>query len=218
MRYKFLDYSLVILLIIGFGCGKLQEGSKVSDENNYNTINNKAGSLQEGVSDKDIVLNKAKKIIQLLEEKNFENLAKYIHPGNGLRFSPYAFVDKEQDQVFPPSEIRHLKNKGKVYNWGFYDGSGKPIEGTFEEYYQQFIYDKDFADSAKIIIDQDHQRGNSINNSREAYGQESHIVEFYVPGQEEKYGGMDWKSLRLVFSKYNGKWYLEGIIHSQWTI
>jgi hypothetical protein len=42
--------------------------------------------------------------------------------------------------------------------------------------------------------------------------------EFYFPGFDPKYDGMDWRALRLVFKKENEKLYLVGIIHDQWTI
>jgi hypothetical protein len=44
------------------------------------------------------------------------------------------------------------------------------------------------------------------------------VVEFHFPGFEEKYEGMDWKSLRVVVEKLDNKWYVVGIIHDQWTI
>jgi hypothetical protein len=43
------------------------------------------------------------------------------------------------------------------------------------------------------------------------------IVEYYFPGFDPQYGGMDWRSLRLVFSDHGGTWYLAGIIHDEWT-
>jgi len=40
----------------------------------------------------------------------------------------------------------------------------------------------------------------------------------YFPSFNPDYAGMDWKSLRLVFEQYEGRWYLVGIINNQWTI
>lgn len=33
-----------------------------------------------------------------------------------------------------------------------------------------------------------------------------------------EYAGMDWRSLRLVFSRYTGRLCLDGIIHDEWTV
>jgi len=43
-------------------------------------------------------------------------------------------------------------------------------------------------------------------------------VEYHFPGIDPQYGGLDWRSLRLVFQQSGGEWYLVGIIHDQWTI
>jgi hypothetical protein len=43
------------------------------------------------------------------------------------------------------------------------------------------------------------------------------IVEYYFPGFDPQYGGMDWRSLKLVFSQADGSWNLAGIIHDEWT-
>jgi len=56
-----------------------------------------------------------------------------------------------------------------------------------------------------------------IENQFEVY-ENPIIVEYYFPGFKAKFGGMDWKSLRLVFEKYKDNWKLRGIIHNQWTI
>jgi hypothetical protein len=58
--------------------------------------------------------------------------------------------------------------------------------------------------------------GNSIDNSSEFYP-EAKIVEYYFSGFDPQYGGMDWRSLRLVFSELNDTWYLVGVIHDEWT-
>jgi hypothetical protein len=59
--------------------------------------------------------------------------------------------------------------------------------------------------------------GNSIDNSQEYYPG-ARIVEYYFPGFDPQYAGMDWRSIRLVFMEENNIWYLVGIIHDQWTI
>jgi hypothetical protein len=43
------------------------------------------------------------------------------------------------------------------------------------------------------------------------------VVEYYFPGFDPQYEGMDWRSLRLIFLQDNDVWYLAGIVHDQWT-
>ena len=55
-----------------------------------------------------------------------------------------------------------------------------------------------------------------INNVNEAYPN-SDVVDFYYKGSD-KYDGIDWRGMRLVFEDYQGKRYLVGIINDQWTV
>lgn len=158
----------------------------------------------------------AKEVVNLLKDKNFEELSNFVHPTKGIRFSPYTYVNLEKDLVFKKEEIKNLNLDPKKYTWGAYDGSGFPINLTFSEYYKKFIYDKDFALTKQISVNRRVGQGNTINNIPEAYPKASY-VEFYVPGSSEM-EGMDWGSLRLVFEQVEGKWYLVGIVHNQWTI
>jgi hypothetical protein len=44
------------------------------------------------------------------------------------------------------------------------------------------------------------------------------FVQFYFPGFNKEYEGMDWKSLLLVFKQQQSKYYLVAVIHNQWKI
>jgi hypothetical protein len=159
----------------------------------------------------------AKKVVEILKNKNLQKLSEYVHPSKGVRFSPYATVDPQNDIVFKSNELKGKFNDDTVYTWGRYDGSGKPIELTFTEYYNEFIYDEDFANAENFATNELIQTGNSISNIEEVYP-DAEFAEFNFSGFEDQYEGMDWTSLRLVFEKYQNSWKLIGIIHDQWTI
>jgi hypothetical protein len=168
------------------------------------------------LSNQQEVLDRAVEVISALKNTEMVSLAAYVHPEMGLRFSPYAYI-KDTDLVFTPEKVAGLMADSKVYTWEVYDGSGEPIVLSFPDYYSKFIYDVDFADAPQIALNHRLGVGNSIDNSLEFYPG-SMIVEYYYPGFDAQYAGMDWRSLRLVFIEYNSTWYLAGIIHDQWTI
>ncbi|MCA1319410.1 hypothetical protein LC085_05745 [Bacillus tianshenii] len=155
--------------------------------------------------------------VKLIKEKDFSALKDLIHPTKGVRFTPYGYVDANRNLVFTASEIGDLKENQKVYLWGEYDGTGDPIQLSFHDYYKKFIYDADFLHAEEKSINKRLGQGNSIDNSKEVYP-DATVVEFHFPGFEEKYEGMDWKSLRVVLEKLDNKWYVVGFIHDQWTI
>ncbi|KAB3532819.1 tropomyosin [Alkaliphilus serpentinus] len=155
--------------------------------------------------------------VELLKDKNMDILSEMVHPSKGVRFSPYFYIDKEEDVVLSPEEVKGAFQNEEIYTWGNYDGSGEPIELTIEEYYHKFIYDEDFISPHLIGNNTSIGEGNIIDNLNEVYPDAS-FVEFHFEGIDPQYEGIDWRSLKLVFEEYGGTWYLIGIIHGQWTV
>jgi hypothetical protein len=168
------------------------------------------------LSSQQLVLDQAFAVISALKDKDMTNLSQYVHPTMGLHFSPYATV-KDTDQIFAADEVAGLMADPTVYLWGNFDGSGEPIYLTFADYFARFIYDEAFANAPQIALNHRLGMGNSIDNIIEYYPS-SMVVEFYFPGFDPQYAGMDWRSLRLVFMQQGNDWYLVGIVHDQWTI
>lgn len=159
----------------------------------------------------------AAQAIKAMKDYDLEALSKMVHPEKGVRFTPYAYVEADQDIVLTAQQIKDAGSDDKKYVWGSYDGSGEPIELTFEEYYKKFVYDADFVNAKEIAYNETLGKGNSLDNSKEFY-KDAFIVEYHFPGIDPQYQGLDWRSLRLVFEELEGSWYLVGIIHDQWTI
>jgi len=162
-----------------------------------------------------VVLARAGEVVQVLQSQDMALVSAYVHPVQGVRFSPYAFV-KDTDLVFPPDQVAGLAVDSNIYSWGNYAGTGEPINLSFPDYYKKFIYDVDFANAPQVSLNHRLSGGNSIDNAAEFYPG-SMIVEYYFPGFDPQYGGMDWRSLKLVFSQADGSWDLVGIIHDEWT-
>ncbi|WP_010243822.1 GerMN domain-containing protein [Acetivibrio cellulolyticus] len=155
--------------------------------------------------------------ITAIKEKDMKMLAQLVHPVKGVLFSPYSNIDLEKNRVFTQGQISNMLKSETIYNWGAYDGSGEPIKLTFAQYYDKFVYDRDFKNAEKIAYNQLQQSGNIIVNIKDVYP-EGQFYDYYFSGFNPEYSGMDWESLRLVYEKYNGQWYLVCIAHGQWTI
>jgi len=155
--------------------------------------------------------------IELIADMNMDDLDVYVHPTKGVRFTPYDYVNTQDDIVIQAAQFQNLVNSPPVLLWGYFDGIGDPISLSFDDYYERFIYDVDFdnphmyGNNTKIGV------GNSLNNVDTAYPN-GQFIEFHFTGFDPQYEGIDWKSLKLVFEDHNGAWYLVGIIHGEWTI
>jgi hypothetical protein len=153
--------------------------------------------------------------IRALQDKDMETLAELADPVAGVRFSPYSFVSAE-NLAFTPEQLQKLMEDPTIHNWGIFDGSGEPIEMSFADYFDRFVYSKDFADAEQVSVNQRLGAGNTLDNSQEFYPG-AVVVEYHIPGEDPEYGGMDWQSVRLVFQQIDGAWQLAGIIHDEWT-
>lgn len=156
-------------------------------------------------------------VLQALSEHNGAALATFVHPTEGVRFSPYGHIDLKNDVVLHAADIATIYTKDTKRTWGSYDGSGKPITLTFAEYSKKFIYDEDFLNAPEKATNQIIGKGNTAVNITEAYPG-STFVEYHFNGFDPQYEGMDWRSLRLIFTQIGNAWYLVGISHDEWTI
>src|SRR5690606_25884448 len=163
------------------------------------------------------LLSASEAVLTLMKERNFEGLSRFIHPELGIRFSPYGHVDTAAHVRLTRQQFLQLKEEEKPVLWGNYDGTGKDIQLTFEEYFEKFVYDVDFLNPEQTSVNEILGQGNTLHNLETVYPG-ADFTESYFSGFEEKYDGMDWRSLRLVFQSYEGRPYLVGIVHDQWTI
>lgn len=175
-------------------------------------------SVGVAIVDKDsMLMSLTKDILTIFKTREYAKLDTFIHPTEGIRFSPYATVEAS-DKHFSKEGFHSLVTSGrnKRITWGSYDGSGDPIVLTPNEYFKKFVYDANFVNPEKAEVNDFIGRGNSVNNLKNFYGG-SDFTESHFSGNKQS-GGMDWKSVRLVFKPINGKYYLVGIVHDQWTI
>ena len=182
-------------------------------------ITNEQDSIRLAHRKDSILLRITENILITLKNKNYSAFANYIHPVEGIRFSPYGYVDTVHDMKF--SKQKFINETGKdgqeMIVWGAFDGTGDPIKMTLNNYMNRFVYDVDFIKPEKRKVNEFIGGGNSLNNLLSVY-KGCEFTESHFSGFEEKYGGMDWKSLRLVFRNRNGRFLLVGIVHDEWTI
>lgn len=161
---------------------------------------------------------RASAIVKAIKARDGGQLASYVHPVKGVRFSPYAYVRADSDVVLSRAEVVGLFRDTTARLWGHQDGSGAPIRWPFERYYRTYVYDVDFAAAPTVKLDQPPARsGNTPSNLRDVYPA-ARWIEYHFPSLDPKFDGMDWRSLWVVLESYEGEWVLVGLVHGSWTI
>lgn len=158
----------------------------------------------------------ARDTVLALKSQDGTKLAALAHPAKGVRFTPYPHVGP-RDVVLAGTDLRGAFTDTRIRDWGTYDGRGDPIELTFADYYRRFVYDVDFANAPEVAYNRVIGSGNTIENTADAYP-DAILVEYHFPGFDPQYGGLDWRSLRLLFERHADTWRLVGVVHGQWTI
>lgn len=163
------------------------------------------------------LLSSACAVNRCLQRQDWTALSAYVHPELGVTFTPYSTVDPDNDLHFTADQIKNLAQDQTVYIWGFEDGRGDPIQMTMLQYFQRYVYDRDYTQVPQIGVDRIMTGGNALENLTEAYPN-CRFVDFSFPSADPVNDGLDWSSLKLVLQPKEEHWYLVGIVHGEWTI
>lgn len=170
---------------------------------------------QSSSSDNEKLIELAFESAQYIKERDFVALSSVVHPVYGVVFTPYSTVNLSSDECFSVSDVAAFGNNTTKYVWGAADGSGSPIEMTVSEYFERYVFDRDYTAAPIVGVDHIVQTGNSLENISDIFPY-AHFIDFSFPSSDSE--SADWTTLRLVFEDYNGEWKLAAIIHCEWTV
>ena len=159
-------------------------------------------------------------VLCALRAHRWDLVADFVHPKAGLRFSPDAYLD-DGDVWVAASALAGLPRDPAPQVWGMEAGSGRPIVLSFAAYAARYVYDGPYWEQGQAGLDVRRGPGNTVDNHAQVFPG-SRVVEFHLPGSAT-YGGLDWRSLRLVFMPgaalpegLPGTWCLVAIVHDAW--
>lgn len=205
----------VLLLLIIFSCDKKQEKNPAVSTDNIKRSNERTDTKQDALSTEVALKKTNDEVLQALKVGYYDIFANYIHPQKGVRFSMYAFVNKNEDKQFSKADFEKYLPSKTVFTWGSRDGSGEIYKATLNSYLKDWVFKKDFTKS-EYAFNKFLAGGNSLNNLKEIYPN-TNFTENYISGSE-KNSGMDWNALRFVFEEFDGKYYIVAVINDEWTI
>lgn len=109
-------------------------------------------------------------------------------------------------------EFLGLFHETKKRWWGRHDGSGQPIQGTFQKIWYERLKNvalKHEKAGVNVFIRQ--------GNTRDEPMGKTPFIDLTWSGPK-KYGELGWESLRLFFIRKKGEWFLKGLDIYHWTI
>lgn len=201
----------VSVLILVSSCG-----NQLSEEKNTESQLSPDSVVEENFSQQDSINAVGEQILLAFRDQNVAELKKYFSE-NGVRFSPYAHIDSVDDVRLNSEEFADALNSNRILVWGNFDGSGEPIKLGISDYLKRFVYNADYLNAEAVGYNEVIKKGNTINNLDLVYPGYT-FIDYHFSGFDPKFKGMDWTSLRLVFKKENGDYFLVGVVHDQWTI
>jgi len=146
-----------------------------------------------------------------LEDGNGAALASLVHPQRGLLIRLNWWNNEVR---FSQQDIPSLFAAAEQHDWGYEDGSGAPIEGTFTEIVVPLL-DKDFAGDPQIHCNELVAGGTAgiVQLPFEYSG-----VNYYAVHRSATDNELDWGTWVLGIEYWDGKPYLSYLIHYQWEI
>jgi hypothetical protein len=213
---KRLITPLALILFVFWGCNNPKENKKEFASSSIDTVKVEIPKDEDGLNLQDSIKATGRQILVFLKENNYPELVKYFS-SDGVLFAPYGFIDTAKSKKLTPDDFLESINKNWVLTWGSFDGTGEPIKLSVAAYLKKFVYNADYLNAEAVGFDQIMKQGNSLNNLKTIYPNH-HFIDYYFSGFEQKNKGMDWTSLKLVFEKADGQYFLVAIIHDQWTI
>lgn len=159
-----------------------------------------------------IVRAQSAEIVRHFMDRDMKDMVKHVHPKHGVRFTPYANLTKT-DQVFTPQQMLSLFNNRNAFTWGAVAGSGNAIRMTFPEYYKRFVYSRDFSQAPEVTYNTVARAG-SIGNNSSTFFVGSRFIDYHWPGTVQN-GGLDWRTLRMVFMPWKDNWLLVAVANDE---
>ena len=153
-----------------------------------------------------IIAARARYALTYLQRQNMSRLAqKYIHPSLGVQFLPQGFrypgiqLDTEAAETSLSAAAR--------IPWGMRDNSGQALEGSFRDFFTQYIYNQDFIEANTVFYNELPKLGPDQLHTSD--------IARKFPGAIFAAYSMDKHTLILVFSELNrGYWYLVSVINT----
>ena len=140
-------FFVIVALVLFFSCEKkseIQNSQIIVEEIKKDSV--AIQNPENLTKDQEIQkLNSA--LISMIKLKNYDQISEFIHPEKGVSFSMYAFTDPTTVKNFSKSEFEKYVNTNIKFTWGNHDGTGEPLVFSVKDYFENWVFKRDFSKS-----------------------------------------------------------------------
>lgn len=204
-------FFIVFSLLLLYGCNGDEE-QPISSTNDTEIISSDKETEKE-------LLALSEEVFSLLKESSFEKIAEKVDPEHGVTFAFYADFgnpDGYGGEYVNLSKKEISEKNNTKYLWGM-DESEKEFELTLHEYVQQMLiqrWGKEEVNYSITTFNEPAENFAGVINTIHEYYPDAKYVEYYSPGINEHL----FQSLRFIYQKRDGEWYLIGIARDVATV
>ena len=216
MLSKIYGTILLILLLTACANNKSDKTGQPTDSSSLKAESTPAVKMDTPVIDGTILSFAQDSILPLMEAKDYAGIARFIGD-EGIFFSPYGLADTTKNKVLSRQQYLELVKNNKQVLWGHADGTGDAIRLSIPQYFKKYVNDVAFLKAEQTAVNKLIDPDSSFSKVPAVFANHP-FIQFYFPGFNKEYEGMDWKSLLLVFKEQQSKYYLVAVIHNQWKI
>ena len=191
------------------------------DASGYCTIGKMVGEFLRTQNEKkilgtgsDSLQKKVLKIVSILNRTKYENideLTEYMHPKKGIVMTWNVRFGGKEDLTFTRNDIKNIeKNRFKKIHWGYTYGKRDEVRMSLYDYLSKLT--KPLHSISKI------EKLKALKGFHCPSGNKCKGYEIFWIDEDSKTKEYNWQGLVVIFEKYQGTWYVVGLLRDRWMI
>jgi hypothetical protein len=162
---------------------------------------------------KRLIGRQAAAVMRAFQGRSSQRIAPFVHPVEGVRFSPSPWVEVQHDAVLAKARLAAL-SPSEVLSWGRDEVTGEPLRLTWHEYVRRFVAEASTGANVRIEFNPGPPVGGTTTDNSFSVYPDGVVVEYRTPPD----AAPNWSATRLVFTEYEGTWCLVAVIHHGPTV
>ncbi len=152
-------------------------------------------------------------ILRNFDDVGTDGLLNSMHPNKGIVMTWNVGFGGKEDLTFTHNDIRDcIDNRSTKIHWGYTSGKGDEVRMSLYAYIQKLTKPLNYFKISKV------KRLKNLKGFHCHTGSQCKGYEVFWIDESSKTKEYDWQGLVVILEKYQGKWYVLGLLRDRWTI